>query len=167
LQIPAHHSSATNVNGSSETPQQYNNSVSPEGKTSRLQFITVMHSLTHLGYCCVLSPKVPKGHFRAMTSFGGESADTCHSVPHLLRHSPTRSHTVVAVYEQTSLLSRAWVRPSVVYLHSALTKFELLDEDVGANLLFGGFYKTSGFHLKIFFDHMVWKFLLCVSIWYV
>ncbi|XP_056127749.1 serine/threonine-protein kinase DCLK2 isoform X2 [Rhinichthys klamathensis goyatoka] len=35
VQIPAHHSSATNVNGSSETPQQYNNSVSPEVNGNR------------------------------------------------------------------------------------------------------------------------------------
>uniref|UniRef100_A0A8C1GA51 Serine/threonine-protein kinase DCLK2 n=1 Tax=Cyprinus carpio TaxID=7962 RepID=A0A8C1GA51_CYPCA len=34
-QIPAHHSSATNVNGSSETPQQHNNSVSPEVNGNR------------------------------------------------------------------------------------------------------------------------------------
>uniref|UniRef100_A0A8C2G730 Serine/threonine-protein kinase DCLK2 n=1 Tax=Cyprinus carpio TaxID=7962 RepID=A0A8C2G730_CYPCA len=35
LQIPAHHSSATNVNGSSETTQQHNNSVSPEVNGNR------------------------------------------------------------------------------------------------------------------------------------
>ncbi|XP_039546987.1 serine/threonine-protein kinase DCLK2 isoform X2 [Pimephales promelas] len=35
VQIPAHHSSATNVNGSSETPHQYNNSVSPEVNGNR------------------------------------------------------------------------------------------------------------------------------------
>ncbi|XP_050973237.1 serine/threonine-protein kinase DCLK2 isoform X1 [Labeo rohita] len=35
VQIPAHHSSATNVNGSSETPQQHNNSVSPEVNGNR------------------------------------------------------------------------------------------------------------------------------------
>ncbi|KAK7166122.1 hypothetical protein R3I93_006026 [Phoxinus phoxinus] len=35
FKIPAHHSSATNVNGSSETPQQYNNSVSPEVNGNR------------------------------------------------------------------------------------------------------------------------------------
>ncbi|XP_077102773.1 serine/threonine-protein kinase DCLK2 isoform X2 [Siphateles boraxobius] len=35
VQIPAHHSSATNVNGSSETPQQYNNRVSPEVNGNR------------------------------------------------------------------------------------------------------------------------------------
>ncbi|XDV15259.1 hypothetical protein PO909_015383, partial [Leuciscus waleckii] len=35
VQIPAHHSSATNVNGSSETLQQYNNSVSPEVNGNR------------------------------------------------------------------------------------------------------------------------------------
>ncbi|XP_039547003.1 serine/threonine-protein kinase DCLK2 isoform X4 [Pimephales promelas] len=35
FKIPAHHSSATNVNGSSETPHQYNNSVSPEVNGNR------------------------------------------------------------------------------------------------------------------------------------
>ncbi|XP_048052637.1 serine/threonine-protein kinase DCLK2 isoform X8 [Megalobrama amblycephala] len=35
VQIPAHHSSATNVNGSSEMPQQHNNSVSPEVNGNR------------------------------------------------------------------------------------------------------------------------------------
>ncbi|XP_016411032.1 serine/threonine-protein kinase DCLK2-like isoform X2 [Sinocyclocheilus rhinocerous] len=35
VQIPAHHSSATNVNGSSETHQQHNNSVSPEVNGNR------------------------------------------------------------------------------------------------------------------------------------
>ncbi|XP_016145630.1 serine/threonine-protein kinase DCLK2-like isoform X7 [Sinocyclocheilus grahami] len=35
VQIPAHHSSATNVNGSSETPQQHNNSMSPEVNGNR------------------------------------------------------------------------------------------------------------------------------------
>ncbi|XP_052402354.1 serine/threonine-protein kinase DCLK2 isoform X3 [Carassius gibelio] len=35
FKIPAHHSSATNVNGSSETPQQLNNSVSPEVNGNR------------------------------------------------------------------------------------------------------------------------------------
>uniref|UniRef100_A0A8C1WDA9 Serine/threonine-protein kinase DCLK2 n=1 Tax=Cyprinus carpio TaxID=7962 RepID=A0A8C1WDA9_CYPCA len=35
FKIPAHHSSATNVNGSSETPQQHNNSVSPEVNGNR------------------------------------------------------------------------------------------------------------------------------------
>ncbi|XP_042614147.1 serine/threonine-protein kinase DCLK2-like isoform X2 [Cyprinus carpio] len=35
VQIPAHHSSATNVNGSSETTQQHNNSVSPEVNGNR------------------------------------------------------------------------------------------------------------------------------------
>ncbi|CAM4485298.1 unnamed protein product [Leuciscus chuanchicus] len=35
FKIPAHHSSATNVNGSSETLQQYNNSVSPEVNGNR------------------------------------------------------------------------------------------------------------------------------------
>ncbi|XP_057186564.1 serine/threonine-protein kinase DCLK2 isoform X5 [Triplophysa rosa] len=34
-QIPAHHSSITNVNGSSEQPQQHNNSVSPEVNGNR------------------------------------------------------------------------------------------------------------------------------------
>ncbi|XP_051745799.1 serine/threonine-protein kinase DCLK2 isoform X15 [Ctenopharyngodon idella] len=35
FKIPAHHSSATNVNGSSEMPQQHNNSVSPEVNGNR------------------------------------------------------------------------------------------------------------------------------------
>uniref|UniRef100_A0A672KQV3 Serine/threonine-protein kinase DCLK2 n=1 Tax=Sinocyclocheilus grahami TaxID=75366 RepID=A0A672KQV3_SINGR len=35
FKIPAHHSSATNVNGSSETPQQHNNSMSPEVNGNR------------------------------------------------------------------------------------------------------------------------------------
>ncbi|XP_042614154.1 serine/threonine-protein kinase DCLK2-like isoform X3 [Cyprinus carpio] len=35
FKIPAHHSSATNVNGSSETTQQHNNSVSPEVNGNR------------------------------------------------------------------------------------------------------------------------------------
>ncbi|XP_073698177.1 serine/threonine-protein kinase DCLK2 isoform X4 [Garra rufa] len=35
FKIPAHHSSATNVNGSSETSQQHNNSVSPEVNGNR------------------------------------------------------------------------------------------------------------------------------------
>ncbi|KAL1282162.1 hypothetical protein QQF64_000965, partial [Cirrhinus molitorella] len=35
FKIPAHHSSAANVNGSSETPQQHNNSVSPEVNGNR------------------------------------------------------------------------------------------------------------------------------------
>ncbi|XP_016297878.1 serine/threonine-protein kinase DCLK2-like isoform X3 [Sinocyclocheilus anshuiensis] len=35
FKIPAHHSSAINVNGSSETPQQHNNSVSPEVNGNR------------------------------------------------------------------------------------------------------------------------------------
>ncbi|XP_043099217.1 serine/threonine-protein kinase DCLK2 isoform X10 [Puntigrus tetrazona] len=35
FKIPGHHSSATNVNGSSETPQQHNNSVSPEVNGNR------------------------------------------------------------------------------------------------------------------------------------
>ncbi|XP_067297448.1 serine/threonine-protein kinase DCLK2 isoform X3 [Pseudorasbora parva] len=35
VQIPAHHSSATNVNGSSETPHHHNNSVSPEVNGNR------------------------------------------------------------------------------------------------------------------------------------
>ncbi|XP_059408486.1 LOW QUALITY PROTEIN: serine/threonine-protein kinase DCLK2-like [Carassius carassius] len=35
FKIPAHHSSATNVNGSSETPPQHNNSVSPEVNGNR------------------------------------------------------------------------------------------------------------------------------------
>uniref|UniRef100_A0A672PRE6 Serine/threonine-protein kinase DCLK2 n=1 Tax=Sinocyclocheilus grahami TaxID=75366 RepID=A0A672PRE6_SINGR len=44
FKIPAHHSSATNVNGSSETHQQHNNSVSPEVNGNRnLAASTIMN----------------------------------------------------------------------------------------------------------------------------
>ncbi len=57
------------------------------------QKVNILESLpcTHSPWICVLSSEVPKGHFRGMTRFGSESADTWHSVPQLFLH--TLSHT--------------------------------------------------------------------------